>query len=100
MPSHRAVIHVRPGARVDRVGGSVPASRDGEADRLVVQVRARPVEGAATAAAERVLAAALGLRPRQVRVVRGATSRDKLVEIGDPPPDLAARWAALLAAPR
>ena len=44
-------------------------------------MRARPIEGAATAAAERVLAEALGLRPRQVRVVRGATSRDKLVEI-------------------
>jgi uncharacterized protein YggU (UPF0235/DUF167 family) len=63
---------------------------------LEVQVRARPIDGAATAAAERVLAEALGLRPRQVRVVRGATSRDKLVEVSDPPDDLATRWAALL----
>jgi hypothetical protein len=59
-------------------------------------VRARPIDGAATTAAERVLAGALGLRPRQVRVVRGATPRDKLVEISDPPPDLPARWASLL----
>jgi uncharacterized protein YggU (UPF0235/DUF167 family) len=63
---------------------------------LEVRVRARPVEGAATSAAERVLADALGLRPRQVRVVRGATSRDKLVEVADPPADLPARWATLL----
>jgi uncharacterized protein YggU (UPF0235/DUF167 family) len=59
-------------------------------------VRARPVEGAATAAAEGALAQALGLRRRQVRVIRGATSRDKLVEITDPPTDLPTRWAALL----
>jgi uncharacterized protein YggU (UPF0235/DUF167 family) len=63
---------------------------------LEVRVRARPVDGAATAAAERVLAEALGLRRRQVRVVRGATSRAKLVEITDPPADLGTRWATLL----
>jgi uncharacterized protein YggU (UPF0235/DUF167 family) len=54
------------------------------------------VDGAATAAAERALAEALGLRPRQVRVVRGATTRDKLVEVSEPPADLTDRWARLL----
>lgn len=78
------------------MGGRVAASRPGEPPALEVRVRARPIDGAATTAAERVLAGALGLRPRQVRVVRGATSRDKLVEIADPPADLPARWAALL----
>jgi uncharacterized protein YggU (UPF0235/DUF167 family) len=29
-------------------------------------------------------------------VVRGATARDKVIEISDPPPDIAERWAALL----
>ena len=97
MSSYRSAIRVRPGARTDRAAGPAPGS--GPAPVLEVRVRARPVEGAATEAAERVLAAALGVRPRQVRVVRGATTRDKLIEVSDPPPDIAARWAALLALP-
>jgi uncharacterized protein YggU (UPF0235/DUF167 family) len=92
----RAAIRVRPAARQDAVGGRAATSRPADPPVLEVRVRARPVEGAATAAAERALAAALGLRPRQVRVVRGATSRDKLVEVADPPADLPSRWAALL----
>jgi len=94
--SFRAPIRVRPAAHRDAVGGRAGASRPGDPPALEVRVRARPIDGAATAAAERVLASALGVRPRQVRVVRGATSRDKLVEITDPPADLPARWAALL----
>lgn len=94
--SFRAPIRVRPAAHRDAVGGRAGASRPGDPPALEVRVRARPIDGAATAAAERVLASALGVRPRQVRVVRGATSRDKLVEITDPPVDLPARWAALL----
>lgn len=104
MPAFRAAIRVQPGARRDSVGGAAaggrPASGPHAADPpvLLVRVRARPVEGAATAAAERAVADALGLRPRLVRVVRGATSRDKLIEVSDPPPDIAERWAALLGA--
>ena len=97
MGTFRAAIHVRPGARADLVGGSSPAVRDGDLPVLRVQVRARPVEGAATAAAERAVADALGVRNRQVRVVSGATSRDKVVEVADPPDDIRARWQALLA---
>lgn len=92
----RAAIHVRPGSRVDRVGGSTPSARGTDRPALVVEVRARPVQGAATRAVEQVLAEALGVPRRQVRVVRGAGNRDKLVEVADPPPDLAQRWAALL----
>jgi uncharacterized protein YggU (UPF0235/DUF167 family) len=78
-------------------GGANPAGRPGEQPALEVRVRARPVDGAATAAAEEVVAEALGIRARQVRVIRGATSRDKLLEITDPPADIEQRWAALLA---
>lgn len=96
----RAAIRVRPGSRREGVWGAAgrpgPTSRPGEPPALEVRVRARPVDGAATEAAERVLADALGVRPRQVRVVRGHASRDKLVEVADPPPDIDARWIALL----
>lgn len=97
MHTFRAAIRVRPGSRVDRAGGVGAAGRPGEQPVLEVRVRARPVDGAATAAAEAVVADALGLRSRQVRVIRGATSRDKLLEITGPPADIAQRWAALLA---
>ena len=99
MHPFRAAIHVRPGGRADSVGGRSLPARPGDPPSLLVRVRARPVEGAATEAAERALAAALAIRPRQVRVVRGAQSRDKLVEISDPPEDIARRWADLLQQP-
>jgi uncharacterized protein YggU (UPF0235/DUF167 family) len=50
-------------------------------DRLVVRVSAPPVDGAANRAAIALVAAALGLRPADVRIERGATSRDKLVSL-------------------
>jgi len=52
-------------------------------DRLVITTTARPVDGAATEAALCALADALGVRRRHVRLVCGATSRDKLVEVDD-----------------
>ena len=96
MDVFRAAVRVKPGSRADAAGGRAPTARPDEPAVLEVRVRARPVGGAATAATERVLADALRLRPRQVRVVRGATSRTKLVEVRDPPADLPARWALLL----
>jgi uncharacterized protein YggU (UPF0235/DUF167 family) len=90
----RIGIRVRPGASRTRVGGAY-------GDRLVVAVSARAVDGAATEAALAALAEAFGVRRWQVTLVRGASSRDKLVEIAAAPPGderaLAARRAALLA---
>lgn len=80
----RVAIRVRPGASRTRVGG-----RHG--DRLVVAVTARAVEGAATAAALAALSVALGVRPRHVVLISGATSRDKVVEVADEAVDEAVR---------
>lgn len=73
-PQARVAIRVRPGASRTKVGGAY-------ADRLVVAVSARAVEGAATEAALAAMATAFGLRRRQVRLVSGATSRDKVVAL-------------------
>jgi uncharacterized protein YggU (UPF0235/DUF167 family) len=74
----RVAVRVRPGASRTRVGGRY-------GDRLVVAVQERAVDGAATEAALRALADALGVRRRAVTLVAGATSRDKVVEVDDVP---------------
>lgn len=71
----RVAIRVRPGAARTRVGGGYGGGA------LVVKVAARAVEGKATEAALAAVAAALGVRRRDVRLVSGATSRDKVVEV-------------------
>ena len=88
----RFAIRVRPGAARTRIGG-------GYADPpvLVVAVSAPAVDGRATEAALRALAEALGVRPWQVSLVSGATSRDKIVEVADPPTDLSNRLSRLIA---
>jgi hypothetical protein len=48
---------------------------------LRVRVHAAPVEGAANAAVIDVIAAALGVARRDVRIVNGEASRNKLVEV-------------------
>ncbi len=67
-------IRVKPGTSRTRVGGE-------HGGALVIAVTALAVDGRATQAALRALADALGLRPLQVRRVRGATSRTKIVEV-------------------
>jgi uncharacterized protein YggU (UPF0235/DUF167 family) len=67
-------IRVQPGARRNGfVGWYGPLPK--------LAVTARPVGGAANAAVVETLAAALGLRARQIHIVGGATSRTKRVEI-------------------
>ena len=85
-------VRVRPGASRTRVGGSYG---EGEGARLVVAVSARAVDGAATAAVLRAVAEALDVRPHQVTLLRGATSRDKVLAVASPPADLARRVATL-----
>jgi uncharacterized protein YggU (UPF0235/DUF167 family) len=74
----RILLRVRPGASRTAVGGRY----DGPGGTgLVVAVAARAVEGQATKAVLEAVAAAFGVRRSAVTLVRGATSRDKLVEI-------------------
>lgn len=71
-------VRVRPGASRTRVGG---CHRGPRGPALVVAVTAPAVDGRATEAARRALAAALGLRPAAVTLHRGAASRDKLFAV-------------------
>ena len=84
----RLAIRVPQGASRTKVGGAY-------GDRLVGAVGARAVDGAATQAALAAVADAFGLRPRQVSLVTGATSRDKVVELDADPGAVAARAAEL-----
>lgn len=81
----RITIRVRPGSPRDQIGGS-------HAGALIVRVRERAVHGTATAAALTVLAKALDVPRRSVKLVSGATSRTKIVEV----PDAAASRVAQL----
>lgn len=91
-PSLRLAVRVRPGASRTRVGGRYGEGPDAV---LAVAVTARAVDGAATGAVLRAVADALGVRPADVRLVRGRTSRDKLLEIDGDPVLLGARAEAL-----
>ncbi len=74
----RIRVRVHPGARRTEVGGrygpeNIPA--------LVVRVVAPATDGRANAAVLDALADAFGVRPRAVRLVSGASSRSKVVEV-------------------
>ena len=85
----RIAIHVKPGSARTRVGG-----RHGDA--LVVSVTARAVDGKATAAALQAVADAFDVRPRDICLVTGATSRDKVLDIAGEAAALASRRDWLL----
>ena len=69
-------LHVRVTPRAAR--DCIDGPRDGV---LRVRLTAPPAEGRANEALIRLLARALGVPPRNVRVARGQTTRKKLVEI-------------------
>lgn len=75
MDEVRITVRVKPGASRTRVGGAY-----GD-DELVVAVNAPPVEGAANEAALKAVSEALGLRPRQVRLISGHTARSKVLAV-------------------
>jgi uncharacterized protein (TIGR00251 family) len=85
----RFAVRLTPRSAVERVEDVV----DGV---LKVRVTAPAVEGAANNALVRILADELGIARRDVRIVAGATSRQKLVVIDGMDPDaIVARWPGL-----
>ena len=69
----RLALRVTPGARSE--GLEIGAGA------LLVKVRAKPKEGEANEAVLALLAQALGIAASRLRLLRGATGRDKLVEL-------------------
>jgi uncharacterized protein (TIGR00251 family) len=67
-------VRVQPRASKDALGGE----REGA---LVVRLTAPPVEGAANEALARFLGRTLGIAPSAVRVVSGASGRNKVVSL-------------------
>jgi hypothetical protein len=72
-PGATFALRVQPRAR--REGLEV------EGARLLVRVNAPPVDGRANEAVRRMLAAALGVAPSRLVLVRGETGRDKLFRL-------------------
>ena len=70
----RIRVRVTPRAGRDRIDGP----RDGV---LRVRLAPPPIEGQADEALVRLLASTLGVPRRDVRVVRGDTAREKLIQI-------------------
>ncbi|MDF8332944.1 DUF167 domain-containing protein [Novosphingobium cyanobacteriorum] len=71
----RLAVRVTPGAKSEGI-----EIADG---RVSVKVRTKPEDGKATAAVLEMVATALGVAPSRVALLRGATSRDKLLKLPD-----------------
>lgn len=84
-------MRVTPRAGRDEVTGV------GVAGELLVKVRSAPADGAANVALLRTIAAAAGVARSRLQLVRGATSRTKIVSMeGVVESELKGRWPGLL----
>lgn len=84
----RLTVHVHPGSRRAEVGGAYDGA-------LVVRVRARAVDGAASDETLAAVAAAFDLPRSMVELVHGRRSRTKILELGGDESALQARLAEL-----
>ena len=73
VPGAEFAVRVQPNASRNRV--------EVEGETIRIAVTAAPVEGEANAAVIRLLARALGVAPGRLRLVRGASGRDKRVRL-------------------
>ncbi|MEV0898012.1 DUF167 domain-containing protein [Actinoplanes sp. NPDC049802] len=85
-------VRVRPGAGRTRVGGRYEGPHG---PALIIAVGAPAVDGKATEAVRRALAAALGVRASTVSLRLGATSRDKVFTVAAPPEEWQRRLTEL-----
>jgi len=69
-------VHAQPGTKKSAVAGL-------HGESLKIRVAAPPVEGKANAALTAFVAGALGLPRRSVRIVKGESSREKLLLVAD-----------------
>ncbi len=72
----RLALRVNPGARSEGL-----EIADGA---LLVKVRAQPTDGEANSAVLKLLAKSLGIATSRCRMLRGATGRNKLVQVDLP----------------
>jgi uncharacterized protein len=70
----RLAVRVQPRSRSNEIAGE-------RAGALIVKVTAPPVEGKANDAVRRLIAKRLRVPAGRVSIVRGESSRDKLVEV-------------------
>jgi len=89
-------VRLTPKGGRDAIDG-VEQTADGRSV-LKVRVRVAPSDGEANAALVRLLARSLGIAPRQVNLVAGATARLKRVKIAGAGPALAAALAQIVEA--
>lgn len=69
----RLAVRVTPGARVEAL--------EIAEGRLIAKVRAKPEDGKANTAVIALVARSLGVAPSRLGLLRGATSREKLLRI-------------------
>jgi hypothetical protein len=91
----RVRVRVKPGASRTKVGGQYGEESAGQAV-LIVFVAQRAVDGAATEAVLKAVAKAFGLRRGDVDLVRGWTSRSKVLELRGKEEELSERLTRLL----
>ena len=70
----RISITVKPGSSQEKIVEAAP-------DELIVYLRAKPHDGEANTALVKLLSKRLGVPKTSIKIVRGAKSRNKIIEI-------------------
>ena len=85
MKSVRIAVKVQPGAKRTEIVGweAAPSDLAGFARMLRIRLAAPPVEGKANDELVRFLARTAGIGRGEIRIVRGESSRLKVVEVPD-----------------